>query len=41
VPLHVRNGVAFAGEASGRVHVGTDAAARADAIRRVRDWLSR
>jgi hypothetical protein len=39
--LHERAGVAFAAGGSGRVHVGTDAAARADAQKRVSEWISR
>jgi dienelactone hydrolase len=41
LPLQVRSGVALATGATARVHVGTDAAARADAIRRVAEWISR
>jgi dienelactone hydrolase len=39
--LQQRANVAFASGGSGRVHVGTDAAARADAIKRVPEWLAR
>jgi dienelactone hydrolase len=41
LPLQQRANVAFGSGASARVHVGTDAAARADAIRRVPEWLAR
>ena len=41
LPLQQRSGVAFASGGSGRVHVGTDAAARADAQKRVPEWISR
>ncbi len=39
--LQVRSGYAYAADRSGRVHLGTNAAARADALRRVPQWLSR
>jgi dienelactone hydrolase len=41
LPLQQRSNVAFASGGSGRVHVGTDAAARADALKRVPEWISR
>jgi dienelactone hydrolase len=41
LPLQARTGVAFAAGNSGPVHVGTDAAARADAIKRVPEWILR
>jgi len=41
LPLQQRANVAFATGASGRVHVGTDASARADAIKRVAEWIAR
>ena len=41
LPLQQRSGVAFASGGSGRVHVGSDAAARADAQKRVTEWISR
>lgn len=41
LPLQQRNGVAVVNGASGRVHVGTDTAARNDAFRRVPEWLAR
>lgn len=40
-PLQQRSGVAFSADGSGKVHTGTNAAARADAIKRVQDWLTR
>jgi dienelactone hydrolase len=40
-PLQVRAGQAFSVDGSGRVHSGTDPAARADALRRVPAWLKR
>lgn len=40
-PLQVRNGYAFALDGSGRIHSGTNAAARADALKRVPEWISR
>jgi dienelactone hydrolase len=39
--LRVLSGYARSADGSGRVHVGTNAAARADAIRRVPEWLKR
>ena len=39
--LRVRTGMAFSADGSGRVHLGTDPAARAEAIRRVPEWLKR
>ena len=41
VPLHERIGIANTPNAAGRVHVGTDPAARADAFRRVPEWFAR
>jgi dienelactone hydrolase len=41
VPLHERTGIANTPSPAGRVHVGTDAAARADAFKRVPEWLAR
>lgn len=41
LPLQARTGVAFSAGNSGPVHVGTDAAARTDAIKRVPEWISR
>jgi dienelactone hydrolase len=40
LPLQQRNGVLVSGGA-GRVHVGTDPAAREDALKRVAEWLTR
>jgi dienelactone hydrolase len=39
-PVHVRTGHAFSVDGSGRVHTGTHPAARADALRRVPQWLA-
>jgi dienelactone hydrolase len=39
LPLRERSGLAYA--TGGRAHVGTDPNARADAIRRVSEWLAR
>ena len=41
LPLQQRSNVAFATGSTGRVHVGTDAAARADALKRVPEWIAR
>jgi dienelactone hydrolase len=41
LPLQERTGIANTANASGHVHVGTDAAARADAFKRVPEWFSR
>jgi dienelactone hydrolase len=41
LPLQARTGVAFAAGSTAPVHVGTDAPARADAIKRVPEWISR
>lgn len=41
LPLQVRSNVALATGATARVHVGTNAAAREDAIKRVAEWISR
>ena len=40
-PLQVRTGLAFSTDGSGRVHSGTNPAARADALKRVPEWFSR
>jgi dienelactone hydrolase len=40
-PVRELTGLAFTADGSGRAHVGTNAAARADALRRVPQWLSR
>jgi dienelactone hydrolase len=39
--LQERTGIANAANAAGRVRIGTDAAARADAFKRVPEWFSR
>jgi dienelactone hydrolase len=41
LPLRELNGLAFSGDGTGHVHVGTNAAARADAYRRVPEWFAR
>jgi len=40
-PLEVRTGYAFSTDGSGRIHTGTNAAARADSLKRVPQWLAR
>jgi dienelactone hydrolase len=40
-PPQVRTGYAFSTDGSGRIHTGTNAAARADSIKRVPQWLAR
>jgi dienelactone hydrolase len=40
-PLQVRSGYAFSVDGTGKVHTGTNPVARADAIKRVQDWLKR
>jgi dienelactone hydrolase len=40
-PLQVRTGLAFSVDGSGRVHSGSNPAARADAIKRVPEWFER
>ncbi|HMA75363.1 MAG TPA: dienelactone hydrolase family protein [Xanthobacteraceae bacterium] len=40
-PPQVRTGYAFSADGSGRIHTGTDAAARADSLKRVPQWLAR
>src|SRR5262249_20371305 len=40
-PLQTRTGYAFSVDGTGRVHTGTNAAARADTIKRVSEWLAR
>jgi dienelactone hydrolase len=37
----VRSGYAFSSDGSGRIHTGSNPAARADALRRVPQWLAR
>jgi len=39
--VHVRTGLAYTPDGSGRAHVGTDPAAREDAFKRVPEWLTR
>ena len=41
LPLQQRTNVACVNGTPGRVHVGTDQAARADAMKRVAEWLAR
>jgi dienelactone hydrolase len=41
LPLQQRNGVLLSAGGSGRVHVGSDPAAREDALKRVAEWLTR
>lgn len=41
MPLRETTGLAFTGDGSGRAHLGTNSAARDDAIRRVTEWLAR
>jgi dienelactone hydrolase len=41
LPVQERSGQANTPDGSGRVHVGTNADARADALKRVPDWLKR
>ena len=40
-PLQTRTGLAFSVDGSGRAHSGTNPAARADALRRVPEWIER
>jgi dienelactone hydrolase len=40
-PLQERAGYAYAADSSGKIHSGTNPAARADALRRVPKWLAR
>jgi dienelactone hydrolase len=40
-PLQTRTGLAFSVDGTGRVHSGTNPAARADAIKRVPEWFER
>jgi dienelactone hydrolase len=41
LPFQERTGQAFTPDGSGRVHVGSNADARADVLRRVPEWLRR
>jgi hypothetical protein len=36
-----RSGLAHTADPSGKVHIGTNSAARTDALRRVPQWLAR
>jgi dienelactone hydrolase len=40
-PVAQRSGLAFSADGSGRAHVATDKPARADALKRVPEWLAR
>jgi dienelactone hydrolase len=40
-PLQVRAGYAYAADSAGKIHTGTNPAARADALKRVPQWLAR
>jgi dienelactone hydrolase len=40
-PMTLRTGLAFSADGSGRAHVATHAPARADALKRVPEWLAR
>jgi dienelactone hydrolase len=40
-PVRQRSGLAYTADGSGKAHLGTNNAARADAIKRVPEWLSR
>jgi dienelactone hydrolase len=40
-PVRALTGLAFTADGSGNAHVGTDPAARADAIKRVPEWIAR
>jgi len=40
-PLQVRTGYAVSADGSGRIHTGTNAAARTDSLKRVPQWLAR
>jgi len=40
-PPQVRTGYAFSTDGSGRIHTGTNTAARADSLKRVPQWLAR
>jgi hypothetical protein len=39
--VRVLSGLAYSADGSGRAHVGTNTAARADALKRVPQWLLR
>jgi dienelactone hydrolase len=40
-PVRQRSGLAYTADGSGKAHLGTNEAARADAVKRVPEWLSR
>jgi len=40
-PVQVRGDYAFSSDGTGRIHTGTNAAARADSLKRVPQWLAR
>jgi dienelactone hydrolase len=40
-PVRALSGLAFSADGTGHAHVGTNAAARSDALKRVQDWLMR
>jgi dienelactone hydrolase len=40
-PVRELTGLAYTADGSGRAHIGTNAAARTDALMRVREWLAR
>jgi dienelactone hydrolase len=41
LPVHQRTGLAYSADGAGTAHVGTNEAARADALQRVPEWLAR
>jgi dienelactone hydrolase len=41
LPVRQRSGLAYTADGTGNAHIGTDPAARADAIQRVMGWLAR
>jgi dienelactone hydrolase len=40
-PVRLRTGLAYTADPSGKAHIGTSAAARSDALKRVPQWLAR
>jgi dienelactone hydrolase len=40
-PVRELNGLAYTADGSGKAHVGTNPAARSDALKRVTEWLAR
>jgi dienelactone hydrolase len=40
-PIRLRTGLAYTADPSGKAHVGTNPAARADALKRVPAWFTR